>query len=144
MNDKVSNSDLGNAMSDMADTNATLGTALHDVADSMHATAADVRGLREEMEAYREAFESVDRKTTRAMVAGVLVAVVLIISAGTAMIVSRSNAAVIESIQDCTSPPGACYEANQRRSNERLGPIISVICEGVPADRRRPPCPPAK
>jgi hypothetical protein len=141
---EVSNADLGDAMSDMAGVNAGLGDTMHELAGSMTDVARDLAELRVEMEEYRKAFESVDRKTTRALVAGVIVTMLLTISVATALIVNRSNASVIDQIKDCTGPPGECYDANQRRANERLGPLVALLCEAVPVDRRRPPCPPAR
>lgn len=51
-----------------------------------------------------------------------------------------------DTVKDCTSPGHACYDENQARSNQRLAPIVSVICamaeaDGVAPERRRPLCP---
>lgn len=49
---------------------------------------------------------------------------------------------VLEALAACTNPGHPCYDENQARSSERLAPIVSLICDAVPDDRRRPPCPP--
>jgi hypothetical protein len=49
---------------------------------------------------------------------------------------------VVDRIQSCTEPGHSCYDTNQQRSDQRLGPIVSALCEAVPIERRRPPCPP--
>jgi hypothetical protein len=51
------------------------------------------------------------------------------------------TAKVIEAIQACTSPGHSCYDENQARSNQRLAPIIGVLCATLTPEQRRPPCP---
>jgi hypothetical protein len=46
-----------------------------------------------------------------------------------------------ETVKGCTSPGHPCYDENQQRSNQRLAPIISVLCDALPPEKRRPPCP---
>lgn len=74
-----------------------------------------------------------------AFLVGFLLIVVLIVVAASWNI-SRSNGQVIDRVDSCTTPGGQCYEDNLRRSNERVAPIVSLICNATPPERRKPPC----
>lgn len=75
----------------------------------------------------------------RASRVGAAVAFLVLIVASTGLLLARAGqseqegrdaqtALVIEAIQACTGPGHACYDENQTRSNQRLAPIIAVIC----------------
>jgi hypothetical protein len=124
-------------------TNADLAEIVREFGRSLETLHDDAEALRGEMAEYRVAFESVDRRTTKAIVVGVLVVLVLAITVSVSLVVSRGNAQVIAQIQDCTRPGGDCYREQEARTARNVSQLVSVICDAVPPERRRPPCPPA-
>lgn len=117
--------------------------------------ATQIGELAEVLREMRTTGERTDRRGRWTSVLGSVVAVVL----GALMVIviqgsnerndraeqSREILAALQSNQEvikgCTSPGHECYDANQRRSNERLAPIIAVLCDALPPEKRRPPCP---
>lgn len=76
----------------------------------------------------------------RAAAASLMLTVILVIMAG-GFLISRSNTNVIASIKDCTDPGGECYEKAAKRTDGRLAPFVSMICDATPPERRGPLCP---
>jgi hypothetical protein len=113
-----------------------------ELAEALGPLHGDAEALRAEMHAYRTAFERADKRTTRAIVVGTFVGLVLAIGVMVACIQAYSNVQITGAIRDCTEPGGHCYEENQVRSNQRTAPIVGLICEAIPSERLRPPCPP--
>lgn len=119
---------------------------------ALAAATAELAGSNKEL---AEAIGKIDRRGRRNTWLGVVgAAIALSIGAlGVVSINERNDRAeqskqILEAIEAnqgvikaCTTPGGECYDANQRRSNERLAPIISVLCDNLPPEKRRPPCP---
>lgn len=145
MPEEFSPADAASDAADAALAQATATTAL----------AVQVGELAEVIREMRTTSDRVDRRgrwTSR-----VSVVVVALIGAGMAITYSGVNErndradqsrVILEAIQAnqetikaCTSPGHPCYDENQQRSNARLAPIIAVLCDALPPEKRRPPCP---
>lgn len=136
-------------------TSAELSQAVTELAKVLTALQGSADQLIEEMEAVRVDSSEARQVGRRArLYSGVaaVVAVLVLLIASTGVLLNRQGeteqagrdrqtAAVIEAIQACTSPGHECYDQNQIRSNQRLAPIISVLCANLPPEKRRPPCP---
>lgn len=121
-------------------TNATIAEALREFAAVMESVHLDADALRVEMTSYRTAFEAVDRRTWRAALAGACAVLILAVAVTVSVVTSRRNAEIVETIRDCTQVGGRCYAEGQQRTAENVGQIVTVICDAVPPERRRPPC----
>lgn len=138
-------------------TPAELAEAIDDLAQVLGGLKTTADDLVVEMAAVR-ADSAEQRKVSRrarlyAGVAAAAAALVLII-VSTGFLLARmgereqagrdaQTARVLEAIEDCTRPGDRhdCYNENQARTSQRLAPIISIICDAVPPERRHPPCP---
>ena len=105
-----------------------------ELATAFDATTKSLNALREEFSTYRS------RARWRTALGGIVLAVILSLTASMAL-VAYSNAHVIDSINDCTQPGGHCYEEAQKRTDARLGPFRTMICDATPPERRGPFCP---
>jgi hypothetical protein len=137
-------------------TSGEMGQAVTELAHVLTALQGSADQLIEEMEAVRveaSAARLVSRRARLYSGVGAVVACLVLLVASTGFLLARAGereqegrsaqtAQVIDAIQACTSPGHECYDQNQARSNDRLAPIIRVICLGVPKEDRRPPCPP--
>jgi hypothetical protein len=104
------------------------------LADAFDRVAQSLDEVRTEFTSYR------DTARLRAALGGFVLIVMLIVMAG-GLLVSKSNAEVVAAIKDCTEPGGQCYEANAKRSDQRLGPFRVMICDATPPERRGIYCP---
>lgn len=134
------------------------------VGDAISQLAGVLAGLQQtadqlvvEMKAAREDVTKQGRRSRAFSSIGAGLAFLVLIVASMAWLQARAGQSeqagrdaqttmVIEAIQACTSPGHACYDENQGRSNQRLAPIVVVICalakaSGVPPDQMRPLCP---
>lgn len=123
--------------------------------DPITALAAATADLAKSNQGLAEAIDKIDRRGRRNTVLGVVGAAVALSIAvvGIATTIERNDRAeqqhqLLDAIQTnqqvivgCTEPGHECYDANQARSNQRLAPIISVLCDALPPEKRRPPCP---
>ena len=137
--------ELGRAIIEMAE----VLDGLRRTADSL---VVEMGAARQQTEAARDEVAAQGRRSRLLAGGGALLTLaVLIVALFAAALQHQSDvatesrreqtSAVLEAIQGCTSPGHPCYDDNQIRSGERLAPIVGLICEAVPEDRRRPPCP---
>jgi hypothetical protein len=139
--------DLAEAAARQREVLAALSASFNDLADRLEPA---VGAVGTKAVAAGRAASDARRESRRVFVIAVVVVVVALgsmILGVMALIVSNSNSEVIERvdrvivvINDCTQPGHPCYDESQKRSNDRLGPIVSALCEGVPPERRKPPC----
>lgn len=136
-------------------TSAELSQAVTELAKVLSALQASADQLIEEMESVRvdsSVASAVGRRARLYSGVAAAVACLVLLVASTGFLLARAGeseqegrdrqtAKVIEAIQACTSPGHECYDQNQRRSNERLAPIIAVLCAALEPEQRRPPCP---
>jgi hypothetical protein len=134
---------------------AELAQAVSEMAGVLDGLRVTAEGLRTEMTAVRHATAEARHASRRTRLyafigAGIAGLVLIVVSVG--FVVQRQadheteerreqTQAVLAAIEDCTRPGHPCYDENQRLSNERLAPVVRVICLGVPPEQRTPPCP---
>lgn len=141
---------------------AELSQAVRDVVGVLEGLQGSADQLTTEIEAVREESAEVRKTSKRARLwsgVGAVVACLVLLIVSTGFLLARAGeneqagrdaqtAKVIEVIQACTSPgPGHdCYTENQGRSNQRLAPIVGIICDigrevGVAPEKLRQLCP---
>lgn len=122
------------------------------VAQTMHETAALLDHVAKTLNETRSEVHIVsdlaERVRRTSVLNSILMALVIIVALLTVIVVVEvrrdisTNQRVIDTIRECTEPGYECFDKGQLRSNERLAPIISALCEAVPNERRKPPCVP--
>lgn len=118
-----------------------LAGSIREFGGTLNSLDATAERLATEMEKQRQVVDEAKRRSSWAILVGVLVLIVL----STAAIVNAASRAssdrVLDALKDCTDPAGVCFQRARAANTEQNRMYVQLICDATPPERRRPPCP---
>lgn len=118
----------------------TIAQTMHETASLLAHVAESINETRDEVHAVSDLAERVQRTSVLNSILMTLVVIVALLTVVVVIEVRRdigTNQQVIDAIRECTEPGHACFD----RSQERQAGVVGALCEAVPLERRKPPCP---
>jgi hypothetical protein len=122
-------------------TPSELSAAVDDLTAAVHDLQMTMATVSEHTATALAVSAKANRRTTTTRWFGLVFGVAALVIMATSVVVNRESTHVIESIKDCTEVGGRCFTESRARTAKDVDGLVQVICDAVPPERRRPPCP---